>query len=254
MEQGKDERLLYLEDMLRTNMRLAKKNRMITVIGSLCIVTVFVIFGLILYGSYSNFDVLKLQGHIAIKAPPALAPEINNFRNDLLQTLYPKLMEEIQTRAPQEMPKLRTELDKQMILLIRDTENIIRKSITDDSTLVIRESIAKSVEDFHLTVDQKEAVDRFAEESVELILTDIQPFILQESTKAADELKGLYDTFYNLEDSRLAQYLWPSNPEDATIELLKSMLELAVIKLDDEKVRSFLTTDMKTKVSMPVLQ
>ena len=254
MEQGKDERLLYLEDMLRTNMRLAKKNRMITVIGSLCIVTVFVIFGLILYGSYSNFDVLKLQGHIAIKAPPALAPEINNFRNDLLQTLYPKLMEEIQTRAPQEMPKLRTELDKQMILLIRDTENIIRKSITDDSTLVIRESIAKSVEDFHLTVDQKEAVDRFAEESVELILTDIQPFILQESTKAADELKVLYDTFYNLEDSRLAQYLWPSNPEDATIELLKSMLELAVIKLDDEKVRSFLTTDMKTKVSMPVLQ
>ena len=28
MEQGKDERLLYLEDMLRANMRLAKKNRM----------------------------------------------------------------------------------------------------------------------------------------------------------------------------------------------------------------------------------
>jgi len=25
MEQGKDERLLYLEDMLRANMRLAKK-------------------------------------------------------------------------------------------------------------------------------------------------------------------------------------------------------------------------------------
>ena len=44
-------------------------------------------------------------------------------------------------------------------------------------------------------------------------------------------------TFYNLENTRLAQYLWPSNPEDATIELLKSMLELAVIKLDDEEVR-----------------
>jgi hypothetical protein len=254
MEQDKDKRLLYLEDMLRANMRLAKKNRVITVIGSLCIVTVFIIFGLILYGSYSNFDVLELQGHIALKAPPALAPEINNFRNDLLQVLYPKLMQEIKTRAPQEMPKLKTELDKQMVLLIKDTEAIIRKSITDDSTLVVRESIAKSVEKFHLTADQQKAVDRFAEESVELILTDIQPFILEESNKTADELKGLYDTFYNLEDTRLAQYLWPSNPEDATIELLKSTLELAVIKLDDEGVRSFLTTDMKARLSMPVLQ
>ena len=235
-------------------MRLAQKNRIITILGSLCIVSVFIVFGLILYGRYSNFDVLELQGHIALKAPPALAPEINNFRNDLVQILYPKIMQEIQTRAPQEMPKLKTELDKQMILLIKDTENLIRKSITDDSTLVIRESIARSVEDFHLTADQQEAVDRFAEESVELILTDIQPFILQESNKTADELKGLYDTFYNLENTRLAQYLWPSNQEDATFELLKSMLELAVIKLDDEKVRSFLTTDMKTRLSMPVLQ
>jgi len=254
MEQDKDERLLYLEDMLKTNMRLAQKNRMITVIGSLCIITVFIIFGLILYGRYSNFDVLELQGRIALKAPPALAPEINNFRNDLLQTLYPKLMEEIQAKAPQELPKLRTELDKQMVLLIKDTEGLIKKSINDDSTLVIRESIARSVEKFHLTADQQKAVDQFAEESVELILTDMQPFIIQESSKAADELQGIYDTFYNLEDTRLAQYIWPSNPEDATIELLKSMLELAVIKLDDEEVRSFLTNQMNTRISLPLQQ
>ena len=254
MEQGKDERLQNLEDMLQENMQLAKKNRMITTIGSLCIITVFIIFGLILYGRYSNFDVLELQGRIALKAPPALAPEITNFRNDLLQVLYPKLMEEIQSRAPQEIPKLRAELDKQMVLLIKETEDLMKKSITDDSTLVVRESITRSVENFHLTSDQQKAVDQFAEESVELILMDMQPFILQESKKTADELRGLYDTFYNLEDTRLAQYLWPSNPEDATIELLKSVLELAVIKLDDEEVRSFLKTDMKTKVSMPALQ
>jgi hypothetical protein len=64
----------------------------------------------------------------------------------------------------------------------------------------------------------------------------------------------LYDTFYNLEDTRFAKYLWPSNPDDATIELLKTMLELVVLKLDDEEVRSFLKTDMKTKVNMPALQ
>ncbi len=254
MEQGKDARLQNLENMLQKNMRLAKKNRMITTIGSLCIITVFIIFGFILYGRYSNFDVLQLQGRVALKAPSALAPEINNFRNDLLQTLYPKLMEEIQSRAPKEIPKLRAELDKQMVLLINDTEDLMKKSITDDSTLVVRESIAKSVENFQLTADQQQAVDQFAEESVELILTDMQPFILQESKRTADEFRGLYDTFYNLEDTRLAQYIWPSSPEDATIELLKSMLELAVIKLDDEEVRSFLKTDMKNKVSMPALQ
>jgi hypothetical protein len=254
MEQGKDEKLLYLEDMLRANMRLAKKNRMITTIGSIYIIAVFVIFGLILYGRYSNFDVLELQGRIAVKAPPALAPEINNFRNDLQQILYPKLLEEIQSKAPQELPKLRTELDKQMVLLIKDTEDLIRKRINDDTTLVIRESIARGVESFHLTTEQQKIVDRFAEESVELILTDMQPFIIEESNKTADELKNLYDTFYNLEDTRLAQYLWPSNPEDATFELLKSMLGLAVIKLDDEKVRSFLTTDMKSKLRIPALQ
>ena len=42
--------------------------------------------------------------------------------------------------------------------------------------------------------------------------------------------------------------------DDATIELLKTMLEMAVLKLDDEEVRSFLKTDMKTKVSMPAQQ
>jgi hypothetical protein len=254
MEQGKDERLLSLEDMLRENMRLAKKNKMITTIGSICIVAVFIIFGLILYGRYANFNVLELQGRIALKAPPALAPEINNFRNDLLQILYPRLMEEIQSRAPQEMPKLRTELEKQMVLLISDTEDLMRRKINDDTTKVVRDSIARSVESFHLTDDQQKAVDLFAEESVELVLTDMQPFILQQSKKAADELGDLYDTFYDLENTRLGQYLWPSNPEDATFEMLKSMLELAVIKLEDEQVRSFLRADMNTKISMPVLQ
>jgi hypothetical protein len=254
MEQAKDERLQYLEDMLRENLRLAQKSRMVTAIGSLCIIAVFVIFGLILYGRYSNFDVLELQGRVALKAPPALAPEMTLFRNDLLQTLYPKLMAEIQSRAPQEMPKLRAELEKQMVLLIDDTKNLMRKKITDDTTLVVRESIAKGVENFHLTNDQQKAVDQFAEESVELVLTDLQPFIENESQRAADQLKGLYDTFYNLEDTRFAKYLWPSNPDDATIELLKTMLEMAVLKLDDEEVRSFLKTDMKTKVSMPAQQ
>lgn len=254
MVQSNDERLQYLEDMLRENTRLAQKSRMITAIGSLCIVAVFIIFGLILYGRYSNFDVLELQGRVALKAPRALAPELANFRNDLLQTLYPKLLAEIQARAPQEIPKLRGELDKQMVLLIDDTKSLMKKKITDDTTLVVRESIAKGVENFHLTPDQQQAVDRFAEDSVELVLTDMQPFIEKESQKAADQLRGLYDTFYNLEDSRLAQYLWPDNPEDATIEMLKSMLELAVIKLDDEDVRDFLKTDLKTKISMPALQ
>ena len=254
MVQSKDERLQYLEDMLQDNLRLAKKSRMVTAIGSLCIITVFVVFGLILYGRYSNFDVLELQGRIALKTPPALAPEMSRFRNDLLQTLYPKLMAEIQSRAPQVLPKLRTELEKQMALLIDDTKNLMQKKITDDTTLVVRESIAKGVENFHLTDDQQKAVDQFAEESVELVLTDLQPFIEKESQRAADQLKGLYDTFYNLEDTRFAKYLWPSNPDDATIELLKTMLELVVLKLDDEEVRSFLKTDMKTKVNMPALQ
>jgi hypothetical protein len=240
--------------MLQENMRLVQKSRTITIIGSICIVAVFVIFGLILYGRYSNFDVLELQGRIALKAPPALAPEMTHFRNDLLQILYPKLMTEIQTRAPQEMPKLRAELEKQMVLLIADTEDLVRKKITDDTTIVVRESIVKGVESFNLTGDQQKSVDRFVEESVDLILTDMQPFILQESKKTADQLRDLYDTFYNLEDTRLAQYLWPSNPEDATIELLKSILELAVIKLDDEEVRSFMKTDLKTKVSLPSTQ
>jgi hypothetical protein len=163
-------------------------------------------------------------------------------------------MAEIQSRAPQEMPKLRAELEKQMVLLIDDTKNLMRKKITDDTTLVVRESITKGVENFHLTADQQKAVDQFAEESVELVLTDLQPFIENESQRAADQLKGLYDTFYNLEDTRFAKYLWPSNPDDATIELLKTMLELAVLKLDDEEVRNFLKTDMKTKANMPALQ
>jgi hypothetical protein len=254
MVQSKDERLQYLEDMLQENMRLAQKSKVIATIGSLCIIAVFVIFGLILYGRYSNFDVLELQGRVAIKAPPALAPEMTRFRNDLLQILYPKLMAEIQARAPQEMPKLRIELEKQMVLLVSDTEDLMRKKITDDTTLVVRESITRGVENFTLDNDQQNAVDRFAEESVELILTDMQPFILKESKKAADELRGLYDTFYNLEDSRLAQYLWPANPDDATIELLKSMLELAVLKLDDEEVRTFMKTDLRTNVSLPLGQ
>jgi uncharacterized protein with von Willebrand factor type A (vWA) domain len=254
MVQGKEEKLQYIEDMLQKNIRLVQKSRMITAIGSLCIVAVFVIFGFILYGRYSNFDVLELQGHVALKAPRALAPELANFRNDLRQTLYPKLLAEIQARAPQEMPKLRGELEKQMVLVIDDTKALMKKKITDDTTLVVRESIARGVENFQLTAEQQQAVERFAEESIELVLIDMQPFIEKESQKAADQLRGLYDTFYNLEDYRLAQYLWPDSPEDATIELLKSMLELAAIKLDDEDVRNFLKTDMKTKVNMPVLQ
>lgn len=254
MVQSNDERMQNLEDMLRENMRLAKKSGMITVVGSLCIITVFVIFGTFLYGRYSNFDVLKLQGNVALKAPQALAPELANFRNDLLQTLYPELMAEIQARAPEEMPKLRGELEKQMVLLIDDTKDLMQEKITDDTTLVVRESIARGVESFHLTPVQQQAIDRFSEESVEFVLVDMQPFIEKEAQKTADQLRDLYDTFYNLEDSRLAQYLWPETPEQATIELLKSMLELAVIKLDDEDVQNFMKTNLNTKVSLSALK
>ena len=184
----------------------------------------------------------------------ALAPELANFRNDLLQTLYPKLLAEIQARAPKEMPKLKGELEKQMVMLIDDTKDLMEQKITDDTTLVVRESIARGVENFHLTSDQQQAIDRFTEESVELVLVDMQPFIEKESREAANQLTDLYDTFYNLEASRLAQYIWPETPEKATIELLKSMLELAVIKLDDEDVQKFMKTNLTTKVSLSALK
>ena len=47
MVQNNNERLQNLEDLQRENMRLAKKSGMITAVGSLCIIAVFVIFGII---------------------------------------------------------------------------------------------------------------------------------------------------------------------------------------------------------------
>lgn len=251
MGQNMEATLQEMEGILRENMELARQSRTITRWGSIAIVLIFMVFGLVLYGRYTSFDFNYLQQEVAAKAPALLMPELNRFQADLAKTLLPRLLEVSSKRLREEAPKIQAELENQTTLLIADLEKSFLERLTANSSDTVRNAITSGVENFQLSEAQQQAVEKFSEESVEYIMIDMQPFFDQQSSKSIAMMNGLYDSFNTLENTKLGQYLWPQDDDEATIAFMKALLELAVIKLDQEEVREMLKTSLNTSIKAP---
>jgi hypothetical protein len=249
MEQNTSEALLAMEKMARENIELAQKSKKITLIGSIAIIALFVIFGSVLYGQYADFDIEELQKNITDKAPAMLRPEVNKFRQEISDTLYPKLLEAAGAKTAEQLPKMQAELEKQMVILIGDLEKSFKEKFTGEISKSLQSSMDSGFEKLQLTEEQQKTVDAFVEESVAHVLSDMQPFIEKQSARGTDKLSEVYDSLYKLEDTKLGQYIWPGNREDATIELFKSILGLTIIKLDRDDVRAALRADLQVDLN-----
>ena len=251
MAQDMDNDLQTMEETLRESIRYTRQTRKITTIGSIVIVGIFLIFGVFIYNEVTDFDTAALQQTITSNAPAVLNPEIEKFKNDIVQSLFPKILETGGERIQKEMPKLHTEIEKQMVILIGEIEESINNQLTSDSSKVVRQAIYSGVEQVNLDEKQKKAIEQFADESIEYILVDMEPFFKEQTKKISKMLTNLYDTVHELENTSFAAGIQPSDIEDASTKLLKSMLELAAIKLEQEEVKEMLRADLLTNITLP---
>ena len=251
MAQDMDNDLQTMEETLRESIRYTRQTRRITTIGSIVIVGIFLIFGVLIYNRVTCFDMAALQQTITTNAPTVLNPEIEKFKDDIVQSLFPKILDTSSKRIQKEMPKLHAEIEKQMVILIGEIEESINNQLTSDSSKVVRKAIYSGVEQVNLDEKQKKAVEQFADESIEYILVDMQPFFKEQTEKITKMLTNLYDTVHELENTSFAAGIQPSDMEDASTKLLKSMLELAAIKLEQEDVKEMLRADLRTNITLP---
>lgn len=249
MEQSISEIIPAMEKMVQENNELARKSRKITIIGSIMIVFLFVFFGTVLYGQYTNFNITQLQNEVAERAPGLLQPEVNMLRQDISAILYPKLVESVSAKTAEQLPRVQTELEKQMVILIGDLENSFKKKFTGETSKALHDSMGTGFENFDLTAEQQKIVDAFVEDSVAYVLADMQPYMELQAARSIDKLNQLFESMYRLEETRLGQYIWPKNPEDATVELFKAILGLTIIKLDRQDVRAALHADVQADIN-----
>ncbi|NOX24962.1 MAG: hypothetical protein GXP59_02390 [Deltaproteobacteria bacterium] len=127
----------------------------------------------------------------------------------------------------------------------KDIEAGLRQKLAEALHQAVVTSLTKSGKGaVSLSAAQRQALDSMAQDTAAMLETEIKPLLVANARAGVAKLSWMRGSFAKLQKTKLALQLRPVDANDATLKLVKSLVQLVLNKLNDPKSRNILNIDM----------